>query len=288
MVYRLTRPLRAASLARLLGLDISGNDTEITCVASLDNATRGALIFSKNSQVASLPDVTCIAPRDSMIPERGAILASNNPRLDYIRTLLLLEARSYIADDVTPARIHPTAKIGPGVYVGPGCEISEGVVLEPNVVIMNRSRIGARSLVRANATIGSSGFGFERTTNGTALRFIHLGGVSIGCDVEIGANSCVARGTLQDTVIEDGAKIDNLAHISHNVRVCRDAFVLAGAKVCGGARIGKASWIGPNVCVREKVEIGDGALIAIGSIVFASVPPGEVHAGNPARLLRQS
>lgn len=281
----LRRPLYAAELAHDLKLSFRGENAQITSIATIEEAVSGALIFTKATPASFTSRAICIGPASLELSLDSTLLISTSPRVDFIRALLLLEARGLLAESKTPPRIHPTAKIGAGVVIGPGCEVGANVVIEPNAVIMNRTRIGANSLIRANATIGSAGFGYERDENGKALRFVHLGGVQIGCDVEIGANTCIARGTLGDTVIEDGAKIDNLVHIAHNVRVCRDAFVIAGAEISGGCRIGIAAWIGPNVCIREKIDIGDSAFIGIGATVIANVPPGEVHAGNPARRL---
>lgn len=288
MVHPVKRSLNASELAQELSLELRGVDAAIDRVGSLDKACAGCLVFTKAEGVTGIPGAIYIAPEGAAACPGGTMLISTNPRRDYIRALLLLEARGGFAEDETPAQIHPSAKIGAGAVIGPGCEIDEGVVIEPNVVIMNRTRIGAFSRIRANSTIGSDGFGFERDEDGRALRFVHLGGIRIGRNVEIGSNTCIARGTLNDTVIEDGAKIDNLVHIAHNVRICSGAFVIAGAEISGGCHVGEGAWIGPNACVREQLQIGDGAMVGIGATVVRSIPRGEIHAGNPARLLPKS
>jgi UDP-3-O-[3-hydroxymyristoyl] glucosamine N-acyltransferase len=252
----------------------------------LDRAQSGCLVFAKAVPADAHAGACYIAPDRSDGEPAVTVLMSVHPRRDFIRALLQFEAEGLLARVETPASIHPTALIGANAVIEANCEIAEGVVIEPNVVILKGTRIGAFSRIRANSTIGSDGFGFERDESGEVLRFVHLGGVRIGRHVEVGANTCIARGTLDDTVIEDEAKIDNLVHIAHNVRIGRRAFVIAGTEVSGGCHIGDDAWIGPNTCIREKVRIGERALIGIGSTVLRSVPPGEVHAGNPARFLR--
>lgn len=288
MIHPLKRSLSASELAKALDLELSGTDAVINCVGSLNKARPGCLVFSKAESANPILGTTLIAQKSALSHPDGTALISRRPRRDFIRALLFLEERGFLSEPETPAKIHPTANIGMGAIIGPGCEIDEGVIIEPNVVIMNRTRIGSFSRVRANSTIGSDGFGFERDDDGTVLRFVHLGRVWIGCNVEIGANTCIARGTLDDTVIEDGAKIDNLVHIAHNVRIGPGAFVIAGAEVSGGCNVGKGAWVGPNACVREKVQIGNGAMVGIGATVLRSIPSGEVHVGNPARPLPKS
>jgi UDP-3-O-[3-hydroxymyristoyl] glucosamine N-acyltransferase len=178
--------------------------------------------------------------------------------------------------------------LGRNVVVEDGCIIEEGVVIEHNAVIHSGSSIGACTRIRANAAIGGDGFGFERDGSGEPIRFPHLGGVSIGRHVEVGSGACIARGALNDTVIEDYVKIDNLVQVAHNCHVEWGVMLASGANLCGGVRIGRGAWIGPQASVIQNVEVGEGALVGMGAVVVRAVPANCVYAGNPARLLRRT
>lgn len=284
MVYRLSRPVPSSQLARELGLQLHGADKEILSIAQLDSAEAGSLTFAKSWPQQTVAGAIYVATAPS---GEGMVtcLSTAHPRLDFIRALHFLEKLGVLSPRSQIPVIHPTVRIGANVVIEDNCVIEQGVVIEPNVVIMWGTRIGSFSRIRANSTIGSDGFGFERVDNGTVLRFPHLGGVSIGSYVEVGANTCISRGTLGDTVICDEVKIDNLVHIAHNVRIERQAFVIACAELSGGCVVEEGAWIGPNASVKEHAVIGRHTLIGIGANVLRSVPPNAVYAGNPARPL---
>jgi UDP-3-O-[3-hydroxymyristoyl] glucosamine N-acyltransferase len=284
MVYPLNRSVALDDLAAALSLGPVQGRATLSAVARLPEARAGCLTFSRDPVLDPVDGCAYVAPEGSI----GTILLpSQAPRLDFIRALAWLDAQLGFRSESRPAEIDPTARIGRNVVIAEDCFIGAEVSIEPNVVILRGPRVGAGSRIRANATIGSDGFGFERLPGGQVLRFVHLGGVQIGQDVEIGANACVARGTLNDTIIEDGAKIDNLVHIAHGVRIGRGAFVIAGAEISGGCVIGPGAWIGPNACILEKVNIGTGAMVGLGATVIRHVADGEIHAGNPAKFLRR-
>lgn len=215
-------------------------------------------------------------------------IISRNPRLDFMRAIGHLERAVGLRERGAPPRIHPTASLGRNVVVENDCVIEQGVVIEHNAVIHCGTLVGAYSRIRANAAIGGDGFGFERDESGEPIRFPHLGGVRIGKNVEIGSGACVARGTLDDTVIEDYVKIDNLVQVAHNCFIGWGALLASGANLCGGVRIGRGAWIGAQASVIQNVDVGEGALVGIGAVIVRSIPSNCVYAGNPARLLRRT
>ena len=150
-------------------------------------------------------------------------------------------------------------------------------------MILSGTRIGDRTSIGPSTTIGYTGFGYVREDDGQPLLIPHSGGVVIGSDVEIGANTCIDRGTLDDTVIDDHAKIDNLVHIAHNCHIGNGAFVIATAILCGGVRIGERAWVAPNVSIREQLTVGADAIIGLASTVVKNVPDGATVVGSPAR-----
>ena len=180
------------------------------------------------------------------------------------------------------AEIHPDAYIGPLCYVG-RASVGQGSVLHGGVMVHDGTRIGRRVVIHAGTVIGADGFGYQRNERGELEKFPHVGGVRIEDDVEIGANTCIDRGTLGDTVVQQGARIDNLVHIAHNVVVGRHAAVIAHAMIGGSTTIGEGAWISPSACVRDGLSIGARATIGLGALVVKDVPDGEIVMGAPAR-----
>jgi UDP-3-O-[3-hydroxymyristoyl] glucosamine N-acyltransferase len=152
-------------------------------------------------------------------------------------------------------------------------------------VIGDEVVIGARCKIKSGAIIGEEGFGFERNVDGSAVRLPHVGNVVIHDDVEVGSFTTVCRGTIVNTEIRRGAKIDDHVHVAHNVIIDEDAFVIACAELSGGTRIGKRAWIAPGASLLPSVCIGDDAVVGLGAVVLRSVDSHETVVGNPARLL---
>lgn len=213
------------------------------------------------------------------------VLGVDDPRLEFVRLatdLFSLPPARPVVDD--RSGVHRAAHVASSAVIGPGVTIGEGSVVLENVVIRCPTTIGRDTIVNANVTIGSDGFGFERDPDsGRTLRFPHIGGVVIGDRVEIGANTCIDRGALGDTVVEDDAKIDNLVHVAHNVRIRDRAFVIANAMLGGSVDVGARSWIAPSAAVTNGVTVGADSLVGLGAVVTRSVPVDAVVTGSPAR-----
>lgn len=198
----------------------------------------------------------------------------------------------------TKSGIHPTAVvdeeavIADGVYIGAyvvigKATIGEGTVISPFVRIYDNVTIGQGCFVKEGAIIGGEGFGFERDEKGNRFRFPQIGGVRIGDYVDIGGNTCIDRGALSDTILEDYVKVDNLCHIAHNVHIGKNAVVVACAEVSGSCVIGENTWVGPNACIRDQRSIGSNTMVGMGSVVVKHIGDNEVWAGNPAKLFRE-
>ncbi len=141
--------------------------------------------------------------------------------------------------------------------------------------------------VKPGAVIGYEGFGFERHPDGTPFRIPHIGHVILGDNVEIGANTVIARGTVDDTVIGNNVKIDDCVFIAHNCRIGDNTLIVAGAVICGSVTIGKNCFIGAGCRIKEKVIIGDGATVGIGAVVIKDVQTGAIVAGMKAQPLER-
>jgi UDP-3-O-[3-hydroxymyristoyl] glucosamine N-acyltransferase len=127
----------------------------------------------------------------------------------------------------------------------------------------------------------------DKDASGRYQRFPHVGGVRIGADVEIGSNVCIDRGSIGDTVICDGARIDNLVHVAHNVVIGENAVVIANAMLGGSARVERDSWIAPSASIMNQASVGAGAVVGLGAVVLRDVAANTVVAGNPARELER-
>lgn len=182
------------------------------------------------------------------------------------------------------ARIGARVRLAPGVCLGPGVTLGDDVSIGPNSCLAN-AFVGDRTTIGANCSIGLPGFGYEKAESGDYVRFPHLGRVVIGRDVSIGSNTCIDRGALDDTEIGEGAKIDNLVHIAHNVRVGAHSLVIAHAMIGGSVTIGDDAWVAPCVAVKNQVRIGANALLGMGAVVLRDVPDGTTVVGNPAKPL---
>lgn len=181
------------------------------------------------------------------------------------------------------AKIGRQVYIGPFAYIGPGVRIGDDSVIYGGVYIYGPTIIGRRCVIHTGAVIGEDGFGFWRNKEGKLEEFLHQGGVEMGDDVEIGANTTVDRGALGWTRISRGTKIDNLVHVGHNVRIGEDCVITAQSLIAGSTKIGSRCWIAPCACIREWIEIGEGAFVGLGAVVTKSVAPGEIVMGVPAR-----
>ena len=287
MGYELNRSVPVSELSDALGFAYSGRNLQISNVVPSDQAGDGSFCFTPNPEV--LP-ASAIAISDFDSPEGAQciVLHSESIRLDFIRCLDWLVSNVGFSTWAFESQIHESARIHPSAVVERGCVIGSNVIVEPNVTIHSGTRIGSNSRIRSNSSIGGDGFGFERLDGNTSIRFPHLAGVLIGKSVEIGACTCIARGTLADTKIYDYAKIDNLVHIAHNCHIRSGAYVIAGAEVSGGVVVGENSWISPNACVLQKVKIGANSLVGLGAVVTKNVEDGVIVAGNPAKMLRKS
>lgn len=289
MGRKLIKPVSAAQLALDLGLEFVNSDADIVEVASADAASAGSLAFAKNETWAQRADGECILITDaaSAAGRAGPTLVSPEPRLAFAKILAYLEQQAGFVWSAAEPVVHPTARVGRNVVLGKGVVIGEGSVIYHNAVVGDEVQIGKRCIVKSCAVIGEEGFGFERDSDGSAVRLPHIGNVVIGNDVEVGSLTTICRGTLGNTILHDGAKIDDHVHIAHNVEVGTHAFVIACAEISGGVRIGARAWIAPNASVMNQLTIGDDAVIGLGGVVLKSVADNTVVVGNPAKPLQK-
>ncbi|MDZ7936792.1 MAG: UDP-3-O-(3-hydroxymyristoyl)glucosamine N-acyltransferase [Rhodoferax sp.] len=282
-----------ASIVQRLGGQLHGDPlTSITGLAPLESATSGDLSFLSNpryqQQLAS-SQAGCVIVAPSMQVaafQRGACIVTEQPYLYFARvTQLWKQARDQHKAQlsVAPAPlVHPSAVVSPSAHVHPsalvgalcvvedGAQIGAGTVLKSRVTVGEGCVIGERCLLHPGVVIGADGFGFA--PDGERWEKIEqLGAVRIGNDVEIGANTCIDRGALQDTVIEDGVKLDNLIQIGHNVHVGRNTAMAGCVGVAGSATIGANCTIGGGAIVLGHLVLGDHVNISAATVVSKSI-----------------
>jgi UDP-3-O-[3-hydroxymyristoyl] glucosamine N-acyltransferase len=286
MGRKLKESVSAGDLATALGLSLLGDPSmEIFSVNSVDESVPGSLCFAKDvSWLEKVSVMSVVISKSSDTPTRGqTILISEYPRLDFARALNALELNPGFVWSTDEPDIHPTVRIGSNVFLGKGVRIGAGTFIHHNVVIEDEVIIGCGCVIKSGAVIGENGFGFERDERGKALRLPHLGTVIVDDNVEIGSMTTVCRGTLSNTRLRNGCKVDDHVHIAHNVDVGADAFIIACAEISGGVKIGSGAWIAPNSCIINQVAVGVNAVVGLGAVVLKSVPDYSVVVGNPAK-----
>lgn len=240
--------------------------------------------------LASAPSTLFLLPENAPGDLPNGIRVAN-PRLEFARIgTRFLGVQAEVGVHPTSvvssnARIADDAAVGPFVVIEDEVEISGGTVVASHVTLHRGVRIGRNCVIGSHSSIGNVGFGLERDPDGKAHRLPHLGAVVVGDEVEMGSHVSIARGTIDDTMIEDGAKIDNHVFIAHNAHIGAGAYLIAGSLICGSAVIGARSWIAPGAVVKNKVTIGDDATVGLGAVVVRNVEAGTTVAGVPARPL---
>jgi UDP-3-O-[3-hydroxymyristoyl] glucosamine N-acyltransferase len=195
-----------------------------------------------------------------------------------------VEAYAVVGDGVT---IGDRAWIGTHTVVGDGVSVGADSRLFPAVTLYSGTALGERVIAHSGVRIGSDGFGYV-FRDGVHEKIPHVGRCLIGNDVEIGANSTIDRGSIDDTVIGDGTKIDNLVQIGHNVRIGRLCLLMAQVGIAGSSRIGDGVTLAGQVGIAGHLTVGAKAILAAQAGVISDVPPGETWSGYPARPHREA
>jgi UDP-3-O-[3-hydroxymyristoyl] glucosamine N-acyltransferase len=276
------------------------SDRDVESAAPIHEAGAEAVTFCSRAGEAGLAVmratgagvVLCSESHDvaSLLDSGKTFVTVSDPRLAFLRIV-----GRFFAERAEPGHIHPTAviaedasiapsaHIGPFVWIGEGCAVGEGTVIHAHVSIYPKTRIARDVIIHSGTVIGADGYGYQRNERGELEKFPHIGGVVIEDGVEIGSNTSIDRGTLGDTILREGSRIDNQVHIAHNVIVGRHAAVIANAMIGGSTVIGDGAWIAPSACIRDGLKIGNNAVVGLGALVVKDVPEGVTVMGAPAR-----
>ena len=295
------------AILALLGGDVQRvlgrRDRVVTHPAPLSDAPAGSITFCSRRVTDPLPlirasaadVVVCgatVVPEPDDHRERTLVLVAE-PRLAFIRIVREFFKEPDAVGVHGTAVIHPGAVLHEPVSIGPFCHVEDDVEIGPHTVLLSHvtvhahTRIGRRVRINSGSVIGTEGFGYERNADGVLEKFHHVGGLVIEDDIEIGAQVVVNRGTLANTVIGEGTKINNLVNVGHNVVIGRHSFVAVGSILGGSSRLGEFCWLGPAAVVRNGVTVGHHVTIGMGAVVVKDVADGLVVVGIPARPMER-
>ncbi|MFV1883432.1 MAG: UDP-3-O-(3-hydroxymyristoyl)glucosamine N-acyltransferase [Balneola sp.] len=231
---------------------------------------------------------------DDYSTSKTAFVVTENPKELMNRCIReFFISRDFISVVHPTATIHASVELPEHIYIGPNAVIEQGVsfgdycTVESNAVIKEHTVIGNRVIIKSNSVIGGTGFGYVKDDLSGSYEVIpHFGKVIIEDDVHIGSCTCIDRGSLSDTIIKKGVKIDNLVHIAHNVQVGQNSMIIACSMIAGSVQIGDDSWVAPSVSIMNGVSVGEKAVLGLGSVVTKSVDSNQTVLGVPAIDIR--
>ena len=266
---------------------ISGKDY----IKSLEISTPGTLSFcyqnphmqnsiSRNNATAIIADISL---KDSLSLKSSQQLHifvedAHKTFVTFIRKLVTVVHPTFLNAEDIPTSCY----IGPNVIIERGVKIGENVQLVGNIYIYRNVQIGNSVIIKPGSVIGGQGFGFTLEEGGVQQHFPHIGGVIIEDNVRIGANVCIDCGSIGNTILYRGCRIDNLCHIAHNVEVGENTCVVAVCMIAGSVKIGNNTWIGPGSSVLQQLSIGDDVMIGMHSCVLRNVSNNKLVYGVPA------
>ena len=296
----MAQTITSGDLVKKLGGELIGDSNIlINSVASLESAHKNSISFFNNPRYSDLLRTTkaavVIVNRESLSFRSGVSIVIDNPYLYFAKVSQLLNPSKSLKKEVhKSAIIHPSCKLGQDIYIGPNVVIDENVsiddgvvihagsmieadsvigkasVIHPHVVIKANTVIGKNCTLYAGCVIGSDGFGYAKDDN-KWIAIPQTGRVILGDNVDIGSNSTIDRGTLDDTIISSGVKIDNLVQIGHNCMIGENTIIAGCVGIAGSAKIGKNCAIGGAAMILGHLSITDNVTISPGSMITRSI-----------------
>ena len=297
-------------IAKFLKASYTGQDFDITSLSSLNNVKNNSVLFYSDiinskfklkdnvvydlKKLEKFKNIVLITTDEIKKKINVPIISSVNPRLDFQRVVM-----EFFTEDEFKSSIHKTAIIeknsiiGKNVYIGSHCYVGNNVKIGNNTKIFSntciygKTEIGSGSIILSNTTIGSEGFSFSFADD-EFFHFPSLGSIMIGKNVWIGANCTIEKSQIDQTIIEDHVKIDDLVHIGHNSILKKSTQIAAGAIISGRVKVGKGCWIAPNAVIDNGCEIGHDSIVGSSSLVRSNFPKNSIIIGSPAKLLRKT
>ena len=297
-------------ISDFLNTNFIGKNISINGISSLNNIKDNTILFYSElssvqfnikdnskydlTKLNNYKNIAIIADENLKEQFEIPIIFSRNPRLDFERIVMNFFVKEKFSSGIhDTAIIEDGAKIGKNVFIGSHCYIDNDVIIGDgtkilqNTCIYGKTIIGSNSVIKSNTTIGSEGFSFSYDDNDT-FHFPHLGSIIIGNNVWIGSNCALERAQIDETVIEDNVKIDDLVNVAHNTLIKKFSQITVGSIICGRAKIGERCWIAPNSIIDTGCEIGNDCFVGVSSFVNKNFPENSVVVGTPAKLLKKN
>lgn len=277
-----------------IGEFIEGSSFECTLagVSALNDPLPETLIWTNNKDCdcEKINFGAIIAPVGFPIVNDKIVFIVKKPRYAFARVVnkffieqnrigIALSAK--LSEDV---KLGKNISIGDNVVIGKKCQIGDNVTINSNVVLYDDVNLGNNVVIESGTVLGSSGFGIVKDEHGMLYRFPHVGGIVIEDNVEIGANCCVDKGTIGNTIIKNGTKLDNLCHVAHNVTVGTNCIITAKCEISGSVKIGNNVWLSPSTTVIDGISIGNDVFVAIGTVVTKDIGNNMKAMGYPMKL----
>ncbi|MDN7124511.1 hypothetical protein J6I90_06420 [Pseudidiomarina sp. 1APP75-32.1] len=273
------KPINLRQVAQKYGLKVDFDAT----VLGVSDSNVGASDTITDYIKGDLPAKGTILITKKAIEGYRCVL-SDNPSEDFY-CLINEFSKSIGFTPLYNSKVHESVIIGQNVVIEKGVEIGQNTTIEHNVVIHSGTSIGANCIIRSGAVIGGEGYGFVIDSEQRYLRQPFVGGVVIREEVEVGYNSAIVRGSINNTILGTGVKLDNLVHIAHDCVIGDYSTVTAGVTFCGYVVVGKNVRFAPQSTVKQRIHIGDNAIVGLGAVVVKNIVAGDVVVGNPAKPL---
>lgn len=282
MAVKLNKPILLNEVCELLGLSLGeGDEQQIEFISDSNVGGYNSICDYVKGQ---LPAEGTVLITHKAIEGYKCLLAEN-PTVKLVNLINHIELEHGFEALCESPKFGENVTIGNNTVIEDGVIIGSNTIIEHNVVIHTGTVIGEDCIIRSGATIGGEGYGFVQDGE-SMLRQPFIGGVRLGNNVEIGYNSAVVRGAIEDTVLEDDVKVDNLVHIAHDVKIGKGSTVTAGVSFCGYVTVGENTRIAPNATIKQRLNVGKNVLIGLGAVVTKNVNDSEIVAGNPAKVLK--
>jgi UDP-3-O-[3-hydroxymyristoyl] glucosamine N-acyltransferase len=298
MLKLVSNSVLASEIAELLNKPLIGNDIVIYGPANIENLQNNSLIyiedyrdyerinFSKYDEVLILTNALL---KES---DKYSFIQIDKPSIALIKIVEKYFTISIENQIHSKAIIEEGAKIGKNVLISSGCYVGSDVrigdnsIVWDNTIIKGKTTIGNNCVIKSNSTIGSDIFNFILDEE-QWIQFPQIGEILIEDDVWIGASTTIEKGTIGNTIIKKGVRIDDLVQIGSNCNIGEKTVIAAGSILSRDVKIGKQSWIAPNVSIRDRIIIADNVMVGIGSVVINNISEGSTVVGNPAKLINK-